>query len=137
MYRNKIINHFKEIWGEDQFLQVATFGTMGPKAVLKRACKGLGIEDDVAEKMSTLVPTDRGVVRPLSICLDRNRPDRIQELIDEVSKYDGMKEILLRLEGLIVSMGSHAGEKLPALKGVNLHMQGVSYEANSENLNSE
>lgn len=86
----------------------------------------MGIEDEVADSMAMMIPIERGNPRPLSICLDRNSPGKISELITEVDKHKGLREILLRLEGLIVSMGSHAGgvcfynepyvEELPAVK---------------------
>lgn len=113
MYRQRIINRFREIWGTDRLLQVATFGTLKPKAAIKRACKGLNIEDDIAEQMSILVPVERGEARPLSICLDPESSGKVPDLITEVNKYKGLKEILLRLEGVIITMGTHAGGVCP------------------------
>ena len=61
--------------------------------------------------MSSLIPQTRGFLWSLNDCFYGN-PDEGREpvnaLIDEVAKYDGLKEIIFAIEGIITRRGEHA-----------------------------
>ena len=98
--------------------QVATFGTASSKVAIATACRGYrtkenpkGIDVDISQYMSSLVPMERGVTRTLSQCIygDEEKGFKpIQELINQFEQYPGLLEIALGVEGLVVRRGIHA-----------------------------
>lgn len=123
--RALILKKIRERRGSDiKVLQVATFGSEKPKSAILTACRGYrkqdekgnelypdGINVDDAQYMSSLIPQTRGFLWSLNDCFYGN-PDEGREpvnaLIDEVAKYDGLKEIIFAIEGIITRRGEHA-----------------------------
>lgn len=104
--KKAIVNKMKEFFGEDKVLNVTTFSKISAKTAIERACKGLGIGNDTAGYLKSLVPVNRGKVASLKECLLGERP--IAEMVNEMAKYQGLKESALGLEGLITNRGRHA-----------------------------
>lgn len=98
--------------------QVATFGTESSKAAIVCACRGYrsddcpnGIDIDIAQYMSSLIPKERGQAWSMTECLegDKNKDRKpIKELILQIDQYPGLREIILGIEGLIYQRGQHA-----------------------------
>ncbi len=97
---------------------VATFGTESSKSAVATACRGYrseeypdGIDVDVAQYLSSLIPTERGFVWDLKT-VTKGDPDKdrkpVTTFINEVSKYPGLLDIMLGIEGCISRRGSHA-----------------------------
>ena len=114
--REDIINALINYFGEDRVLNVLTVSTLSAKTAIEKAGKGLqklgvDITDATIGYMKSLVPTERGAVWSLNDCFNGNaEKDRkkVTELINEISKYEGMKECAIAFEGLIVNRGVHA-----------------------------
>ena len=51
---------------------MATFSEMTSKTAVEKSCKGLGISDDVAGYLKSLIPVDRGMIWNLKDCLEGN-----------------------------------------------------------------
>lgn len=109
--RIQIIQALRNYFGEDKLLQVCTFGTEGSKSALQTACRGLGIDNDIALYLSGMIPFERGQNWSLSECFfgdeDKERKP-IKEFIREVEKYPNLKETALKIEGLINKRSIHA-----------------------------
>ena len=60
--KKAIVNKMKEFFGEDKVLNVTTFSKISAKTAIERACKGLGIGNDTAGYLKSLVPVNRGKV---------------------------------------------------------------------------
>ena len=97
---------------------IATFGTEGSKSAILTACRGYrseefpdGIDVDVAQFLSSLVPSERGFLWPIQDVVYGN-PDKdrkpIAPFISEISQYKGLLDIVLAIEGLINKRSSHA-----------------------------
>src|SRR5574344_812036 len=97
---------------------VATFGTEGTKSTILTACRGYrsvsnpdGVDNDTAQYMASLIPSDRGFLWSLSDAVYGN-PDKDREpialFINEVEKYPGLLDIMFGIEGLINKRSSHA-----------------------------
>ena len=97
---------------------VATFGTASTKKAIQIATKGYrseeypdGIDIDTAQYISSLVPSERGFVWSLKDCYFGN-PEKgrkpVQPFISAVDSYPGLFDIMLGLEGCVVSRSSHA-----------------------------
>lgn len=90
---------------------VCTFGTLGTRSAILTAARGLGIDNDVAQYLATMIPQERGFLWPLKDCIEGNpEKDRkpIRQLIDEFNKYPGFLEMTQAIEGLVCQMGIHA-----------------------------
>src|SRR5699024_4182742 len=110
--RQKVISALKQYFGEGRVLQVSTYGTEGSKSALKTAARGLGIDDTDAQYISSFIPSERGQQWSLSDCvygnLDKDR-EPITQLVNELQKYPRRLETALKIEGIIVRRGIHAG----------------------------
>ena len=61
--RNKCIRALKNKYGEFHAIEVATFGTEKAKSAIKTACRGLGIDTDIAAYISSFIESERGIQR--------------------------------------------------------------------------
>ena len=101
----------KEYFGEDKVLNVATFSKISSKTAIERVCKGMGIFNDTAGYLKSLIPVNRGKVTSLKDCIFGNKEKGIKknkDLIREFDKYPGLQEAALALEGLYSNRGIHA-----------------------------
>ena len=114
--RPKIIQRLKEVFGENNILNICTFKTETSKSALKTACRGLGLSNDEASYLSSLVPVERGKQWPLKDCFYGNKEkDRkpVGELIKEIklqseSNNVDLEQCALMIEGLISGLSLHA-----------------------------
>ena len=123
--RKLIFKKIREERGELRLVQVATFGTEGTRSAILTACRGYrgkqsedgefeypnGIEVDIAQYMTGLIPQERGFLWPLKDVTEGNiEKDRkpIKAFLEEVNKYDGLLEIMLSIEGLVNKRSQHA-----------------------------
>ena len=97
---------------------IATFGTEATKSAILTACRGYrseefpdGINVDIAQYLSSLIPSERGFLWPLSDVVNGN-PDKdrkpINTFIAEMDQYPGLLDIAMSIEGLINKRSSHA-----------------------------
>ena len=97
---------------------VATFGTESSKATVLTSCRGYrsaeypdGIDIDVAQYLSSLIPAERGEVWSLEEVLYGNEEKGrkpIKSFINEVSQYEGLIDIMLGIKNLVSRRSSHA-----------------------------
>ena len=114
--RPKIIQRLKKVFGEDNILNICTFKTETSKSALKTACRGLGLSNDEASYLSSLVPVERGKQWPLKDCFYGNKEkDRkpVGELIKEIKLQSeandvNLEQCALMVEGLISGLSLHA-----------------------------
>lgn len=106
-----IVNKMKEYFGEDKVLNVATFSKISAKTAIERACKGLGISNDRAGYLKSLIPVNRGNVSSLSEALYGNKENGIKAVSGmkaEFAQHPNLTECALGMEGLITNRGLHA-----------------------------
>lgn len=106
---------FKDCWN---VLNIATFGTEGPKSACLTACRGYrseeypdGIDSDVAQFLTAMIPAERGFTWPLKDCLYGNEEKGrkpIKQFGNEIAKYPNLLEIMLSIEGIVNKRSSHA-----------------------------
>lgn len=114
--RPKIIAKLREVFGEDNILNICTFKTETTKSAFKTACRGLGISNEEADFLSSLVPVERGKQWTVKDCLDGNsEKDRkpVTELVNRIKelKQDigvDLSEYVKMIEGLISGISLHA-----------------------------
>ena len=123
--REEIFSHIREEVGQLGCVQVCTYGTETTRSAIATACRGYrshdfpdGIDNDVAQYMTSLAPSERGFVWPIhDLVYGNEEKDRkpVKNFLVEVNKYPGLLEIIEKIEGLINHRGIHAS-------GVNFYM---------------
>lgn len=116
--RSLILKKIREERGELNVVQVSTFGTESAKAAIGCACRGYrspgfpkGIDSDISQYMSSLVPIERGISWSLEECIYGNEEKErkpIKELINRFNEYPGLLEVALGIQDLVCSRGQHA-----------------------------
>lgn len=116
--REKIFSEIREERGELGCVQLCTFGTASTKSAIQIAARGYrsekcpnGINNDIAQFLSSLIPSERGFLWPLEDVVNGNaekgrKPN--QAFLKEVNKYPGLLDIIFGVEGLVVSRSIHA-----------------------------
>lgn len=114
--RPRIIQRLREVFGEENILNICTFKTETPKSALKTVCRGVGIANEEGDYLSSLVPIERGKQWSLSDCLFGNEEfDRkpITEMMNELNRLSeeygiDFKEYALLIEDLVSGLSLHA-----------------------------
>lgn len=116
--RPAIFEAIRKERGELGLIQVATFGTEGTKSAILTACRGYrsedcpdGVDVDVAQYMSSLIPQERGFLWSMKDVVEGNpEKDRkpVAAFIREVNNYPGLLDIIRSIEGLVNKRSSHA-----------------------------
>ena len=116
--RPAIFEAIRKERGELGLVQVATFGTEGTKSAILTACRGYrsedypdGIDVDIAQYMSSLVPQERGFLWSINDVVygneEKNRKP-VTAFIREVNNYPGLLDIIKSIDGLVNKRSSHA-----------------------------
>lgn len=108
--RDEVIQAIKDTYGQDRVSKVLTLNTEKSKSAIQTAARGLGINDDVAIFLSSLIISDRGQLRTLGQMYYGDKdfaPDT--EFRNEMDKYPELWEVAQKIEGICNGCGSHAG----------------------------
>ena len=110
--RAQVLEHLRKFYGENRVSNVATFKLEKSKSAILTACRGLGIDVDNAQYISSLITVERGAAYTLKQMYFGDEENNIKPnltFIDEINKYPQLWEVANRIEGLICGMGIHAG----------------------------
>ena len=116
--RPAIFEAIRKERGEFGLVQVATFGTEGTKSAILTACRGYrsddcpeGIDVDIAQYMSSLIPQERGFLWSIEDVIygneEKNRKP-VTAFIREANNYPGLLDIIINICGLVNKRGIHA-----------------------------
>ncbi len=109
--RQEIFSLMKQYFGIDNVLNTLTLRTEGTKSCTLTACKGWGLDNDTAQAIADMIPFERGSNWTLKDCfegnIEKNRPP-VTEFKNAVEKYEGLKEVMLMIEGLVCGRSIHA-----------------------------
>ena len=110
--RAQVLEHLRKFYGENRVSNVATFKMEKSKSAIQTACRGLGIDVDNAQYISSLITSERGqsyTLKQMYYGDEENDIKPNQTFIDEINKYPQLWEVANRIEGLICGVGIHAG----------------------------
>jgi len=110
--RAQVLEHLRKFYGENRVSNVATFKLEKSKSAILTACRGLGIDVDNAQYISSLITAERGQAYTLKQMYYGDEENDIKPnltFIEEINKYPQLWEVANRIEGLICGMGIHAG----------------------------
>jgi len=103
--RDRVIDYVKHKYGLDAVSQIATFGTMAAKAVIRDVGRVLDLGFNFVDGIAKLIPKELGITLAAALEQEPQLKER-QEKEEEVRE---LLELALRLEGLTRNIGMHAG----------------------------
>ena len=110
--RDRVIDYVRKKYGEDSVSQIATFGTMAARAVVRDCGRVLDLGYNFCDQVAKLIPVQPGKL----ITLEEAR--KMEPLLAEREKSEEEVRELLefggKLEGLVRNVGMHAGGVLIA-----------------------
>ena len=109
--RQAIFDALKQYLGEENGLNIITFKTEGGKSAVLTACRGLGIDIDIAQEIADMIPMERGKLWSINDCLNGNEEfsrKPIKEFIAKLNEFELLKETVLKIEGLVCGRSIHA-----------------------------
>ena len=103
--RDRVIDYVKRKYGLDSVSQIATFGTMAAKAVIRDVGRVLDLPFNFVDSVAKLIPNELGIT--LSDALEKE--PQLKERREQEEEVGELLELALRLEGLTRNIGMHAG----------------------------
>ena len=103
--RDRVIEYVKQKYGIDAVSQIATFGTMAAKAVIRDVGRVLDLPFNFVDGIAKLIPLELGIT--LSDALEKE--PQLAERRENEEEVRELLELALRLEGLTRNIGMHAG----------------------------
>ena len=103
--RDRVIDYVKQKYGLDAVSQIATFGTMAAKAVIRDVGRVLDLPFNFVDGIAKLIPLELGIT--LGSALEKE--PQLQERREAEEEVAQLLELALRLEGLVRNVGMHAG----------------------------
>lgn len=111
--RADVLKNFRDIYGEDRVANVLTLKTEKAKSAIQTACRGLGIDNDIAAYLSSFIQADRGQQRSLAQTFYGDEENGMsaskQFRIEMEENYPEVWRVAQGIEGLINGCGIHAG----------------------------
>ena len=108
--RDKVIDYVKKKYGSDAVSQIATFGTMAAKAVLRDVGRVLDLPYNFVDTIAKLVPLELGITLKDAM----NKEPQIKARIKNEEEVRELFDLALKLEGLVRNVSMHAGGVLIA-----------------------
>ena len=103
--RDRVIDYVKQKYGLEAVSQIATFGTMAAKAVIRDVGRVLDLPFNFVDGIAKLIPLELGIT--LKDALEKE--PQLAERREQEEEVKELLELALRLEGLTRNVGMHAG----------------------------
>ena len=111
--REVVLNSFRKQYGDDRVAGVMTFKTEGSKSAILTAARGLGIDNDIAQYLASMIEAERGQLRTLNQTFYGDAENDIkpnkQFRYEMETNYPELWEVAKNIEGLCCGVGVHAG----------------------------
>ncbi|OPX54635.1 DNA polymerase III, alpha subunit [Oceanospirillum multiglobuliferum] len=103
--RDRVIDYVAETYGRNAVSQIATFGTMAAKAVVRDVARAQGKPYGLADKLSKMIPFEVGMT--LAKAFEQEEP--LREFLASDDDAAEIWEMAIKLEGTVRGTGKHAG----------------------------
>lgn len=110
--RNQVLQHLRNVYGQDRVCNVATFRTEKSKSAILTAARGLDIPPEESAYIASLITAERGLTYTLNQVYYGDEKEGIKPnttFVEEMNKRPKLWEIAQKIEGLICGYGIHAG----------------------------
>ncbi|MCC6160741.1 MAG: DNA polymerase III subunit alpha, partial [Nitrosomonas sp.] len=108
--REQVIEYVRDRYGAESVAQIATFGTMAAKAVVRDVGRVLDLPYNFVDQLAKLVPFELG----MTLRKAREIEPLLNQRAGEEEDVRNLLELAERLEGLTRNVGMHAGGVLIA-----------------------
>ena len=106
--RAQVLEHLRKVYGPNRVANVATFKVEKSKSALLTAARGLGIDVDDAQYISSLVSAERGEIYTLKQMYYGDEENDIKPnstFVNEINKFPNLWEVASKIEGIICGYG--------------------------------
>ncbi len=110
--RERVIEYVKNKYGAASVAQIATFGTMASKAVIRDVGRVMDFPYGLCDRLSKAIPLEG--VKPVSLKKAREMEPEINSIAENEEGVPELLELAGRLEDLTRNVGMHAGGVLIA-----------------------
>ena len=110
--RWRVIEYVREAYGKDAVSQIATFGTMSSKAVIRDVGRVLDMPYTFCDSLSKLIPVEQN--KPLSLAKALEAEPQLREKLEAEEEVKELFALAEKLEDLTRNVGMHAGGVLIA-----------------------
>ncbi|MDP2883224.1 MAG: DNA polymerase III subunit alpha [Azonexus sp.] len=113
--RWRVIEYVRQHYGADAVSQIATFGTMSSKAVIRDVGRVFGLPYSMCDRISKLIPIVQN--KPVSLAEALEQEPQLKEMMQGDGDGETVRELFdlaSRLEDLTRNVGMHAGGVLIA-----------------------
>ena len=110
--RWRVIEYVREKYGAYAVSQIATFGTMSSKAVIRDVGRVLDLPYNFCDGLSKLIPVEQN--KPLSLAKAIEAEPQLKDRLDNDEEVRDLFDLATRLEDLTRNVGMHAGGVLIA-----------------------
>src|SRR5574343_487561 len=113
--RWRVIEYVRQHYGADAVSQIATFGTMSSKAVIRDVGRVFGLPYSLCDRISKLIPIVQN--KPVSLAEALEQEPQLKEMMEDEQDGETIRELFDlagRLEDLTRNIGMHAGGVLIA-----------------------
>ncbi|MFN4324775.1 MAG: DNA polymerase III subunit alpha [Azonexus sp.] len=113
--RWRVIEYVRQRYGAQAVSQIATFGTMSSKAVIRDVGRVFGLPYSMCDRISKLIPVVQN--KPVSLAEALEQEPALKEMMEDEQDGETIRELFdlaSRLEDLTRNVGMHAGGVLIA-----------------------
>ncbi|WP_126444002.1 DNA polymerase III subunit alpha [Sulfuricystis multivorans] len=108
--RDRVIDYVRSKYGQHAVSQIATFGTMAAKAVIRDVGRVLDLGFNFVDQFAKLIPNELGITLKEA----REKEPQINERLSQEEELAELWALAEKLEGLTRNVGMHAGGVLIA-----------------------
>jgi len=108
--RDRVIDYVKDKYGAQCVSQIATFGTMAAKAVVRDVGRVLSMPYGEVDRIAKLIPFELGMTLEKALAVE----PQLKQLMKEQEEVAELMALAQSLEGLARNVGMHAGGVLIA-----------------------
>jgi DNA polymerase-3 subunit alpha len=108
--RDRVIDYVRQRYGQHAVSQIATFGTMAAKAVIRDVGRVLDLGFNFVDQFAKLIPNELGI----TLAKAREMEPAINERLQQEEELRELWTLAEKLEGLTRNVGMHAGGVLIA-----------------------
>jgi DNA polymerase-3 subunit alpha len=103
--RDRVIDYVGRRYGRERVAQIATYGTMAARAVVRDVGRALGMPYGYVDRIAKLIPFEIGITLDKAIADD----EELRKVYENDEEVRGLIDLAKQLEGLARNVGTHAG----------------------------
>jgi len=116
--RDRVIDYVGQRYGRERVAQIATYGTMAARAVVRDVGRALGLPYGYVDRIAKLIPFELGITLDKAIADD----EELRGVYEHDEEVRGLIDLAKRLEGLARNVGTHAGGVVIAPQAITEYM---------------